>query len=231
MTTSGLLRTYAVSLASFLMLDFVWLGLLARGFYRDQLSSLLAPERSDEPRYDARLSGFRRSSGYGLGRCADSIGCDSRLSRRLSRCAVGLALIGCHWAPATVLGQESDPPSRLIVELEGGSVRGTDCGSSPHRCRLRGQVSFPRPWISTVFDQAACGRDRTRAGRGVSLVLQYGVRTAALRGCRLEAISALGPHSRRRWRGRLPGTSVRRVTQAVSRSLRPLVRLARVPDA
>jgi uncharacterized membrane protein len=43
-TTSGLIRTYAVSLASFLLLDFVWLGLVARGFYRDQLAGLLASE-------------------------------------------------------------------------------------------------------------------------------------------------------------------------------------------
>lgn len=44
MTTLGLIRTYAVSLASFLVLDFVWLGLLARGFYRNQLGSLLAAD-------------------------------------------------------------------------------------------------------------------------------------------------------------------------------------------
>lgn len=44
MTTSGLIRTYVVSLASFLVLDFVWLGLIARGFYRSQLTDLLASE-------------------------------------------------------------------------------------------------------------------------------------------------------------------------------------------
>lgn len=44
MTTSGLIRTYAVSLATFLLLDFVWLGLVARGFYRSQLADLLASE-------------------------------------------------------------------------------------------------------------------------------------------------------------------------------------------
>lgn len=44
MTTSGLIRTYVVSLASFLVLDFVWLGLIARGFYRSQLTHLLASE-------------------------------------------------------------------------------------------------------------------------------------------------------------------------------------------
>lgn len=44
MTSSGLIRTYAVSLASFLLLDFLWLGLVARGFYRSQLGTLLAPE-------------------------------------------------------------------------------------------------------------------------------------------------------------------------------------------
>lgn len=39
-------------------------------------------------------------------------------------CAWGvrLVLIGLPWAPAAVLGQEADPPSRLILELEGGPV-------------------------------------------------------------------------------------------------------------
>ena len=44
MTTSGWIRTYAVSLASFLLLDMVWLGLVARSFYRSQLGSLLASD-------------------------------------------------------------------------------------------------------------------------------------------------------------------------------------------
>jgi uncharacterized membrane protein len=44
MTTSGLIRTYAVSLVSFLLLDFLWLGLVARSFYRSQLGTLLASE-------------------------------------------------------------------------------------------------------------------------------------------------------------------------------------------
>ncbi len=37
-------------------------------------------------------------------------------------CGVGLVLIGLPWAPATVLGQEADPTSWLILELEGGPV-------------------------------------------------------------------------------------------------------------
>jgi uncharacterized membrane protein len=38
------MRTYAASLAAFLVLDFVWLGVVARGFYRSQLGNLLASE-------------------------------------------------------------------------------------------------------------------------------------------------------------------------------------------
>ena len=44
MTTSRLLQTYAVSLLAFLALDFTWLGLVARGFYKEQLGQLLAPD-------------------------------------------------------------------------------------------------------------------------------------------------------------------------------------------
>jgi hypothetical protein len=33
-----------------------------------------------------------------------------------------LAFIGLQWTPATVVGQEADPSSRLILELEGGPV-------------------------------------------------------------------------------------------------------------
>lgn len=44
MTTSRLLQTYALSLLAFLVLDFTWLGLVARGFYKDQLGQLLAPD-------------------------------------------------------------------------------------------------------------------------------------------------------------------------------------------
>ena len=44
MTTSRLLQTYAVLLLAFLALDFTWLGLVARGFYKDQLGQLLAPD-------------------------------------------------------------------------------------------------------------------------------------------------------------------------------------------
>jgi uncharacterized membrane protein len=44
MTSSAWIRTYAVSLATFLLLDFLWLGLVARGFYRSQLGDLLASD-------------------------------------------------------------------------------------------------------------------------------------------------------------------------------------------
>ena len=43
MKTGSILLTYAVSFI-FLIIDFAWLGLVARDFYRDQLGSLLAPE-------------------------------------------------------------------------------------------------------------------------------------------------------------------------------------------
>jgi uncharacterized membrane protein len=44
MKSLSLLQTYAVSLAAFLILDFTWLGLIARGFYRQQLGDLLSPD-------------------------------------------------------------------------------------------------------------------------------------------------------------------------------------------
>jgi uncharacterized membrane protein len=44
MTNSVWIRTYAVTLAAFLVLDFLWLGLVARGFYRSQLGNLLASD-------------------------------------------------------------------------------------------------------------------------------------------------------------------------------------------
>jgi uncharacterized membrane protein len=44
MRTVLFLQTYAVSLVCFLVLDFAWLGLIARGFYRQQLGHLLSPE-------------------------------------------------------------------------------------------------------------------------------------------------------------------------------------------
>jgi len=44
MTSSVWIRTYAASLAAFLVLDFLWLGLVARGFYRSQLGNLLASD-------------------------------------------------------------------------------------------------------------------------------------------------------------------------------------------
>jgi uncharacterized membrane protein len=44
MRTGLLLQTYAVSLATFLLLDFAWLGWIARGFYRQRLGHLLSPD-------------------------------------------------------------------------------------------------------------------------------------------------------------------------------------------
>jgi len=44
MSTVALIQTYIASLASFLLLDFIWLGFVARGFYRDQLGDLMAAE-------------------------------------------------------------------------------------------------------------------------------------------------------------------------------------------
>lgn len=44
MRAVSLVQTYAVSLVAFLILDFAWLGLIARGFYRRQLGELLSPD-------------------------------------------------------------------------------------------------------------------------------------------------------------------------------------------
>jgi uncharacterized membrane protein len=44
MTSAKLWQTYGVSLVAFLALDALWLGIVARGFYRDQLGALLTPE-------------------------------------------------------------------------------------------------------------------------------------------------------------------------------------------
>ncbi|UCC74650.1 MAG: DUF2177 family protein [Gemmatimonadota bacterium] len=44
MRTGLFLQTYAVSLVAFLVLDLAWLGLIARGFYRQQLGHLLSPD-------------------------------------------------------------------------------------------------------------------------------------------------------------------------------------------
>ncbi len=44
MTVSRWIQTYGFSLLTFLVVDFTWLGLIARGFYRDQLGDLLAPD-------------------------------------------------------------------------------------------------------------------------------------------------------------------------------------------
>ncbi|HSM08796.1 MAG TPA: DUF2177 family protein [Gemmatimonadota bacterium] len=46
---TAFLRLYSVSIVAFLVLDAVWLGLVARNFYRDQMGDLL---RSD-PRWGA----------------------------------------------------------------------------------------------------------------------------------------------------------------------------------
>ena len=44
MRTALVLQTYVVSLVTFLLLDFAWLGWIARGFYRQQLGDLLSPD-------------------------------------------------------------------------------------------------------------------------------------------------------------------------------------------
>ena len=44
MTSAKLWQTYGVSLVAFLALDALWLGIVARGFYRDQLGTLLTPD-------------------------------------------------------------------------------------------------------------------------------------------------------------------------------------------
>ena len=44
MSMWGLVQTYLAALASFLVLDFIWLGFVARGFYRDQLGGLMAAD-------------------------------------------------------------------------------------------------------------------------------------------------------------------------------------------
>ena len=41
MGIGALVWTYVGSLVTFLVLDFAWLGLVARGFYRDQMGSLM----------------------------------------------------------------------------------------------------------------------------------------------------------------------------------------------
>jgi uncharacterized membrane protein len=44
MHISKLLWTYTASLVAFLALDMVWLGAIARGFYRDQMGHLMRPD-------------------------------------------------------------------------------------------------------------------------------------------------------------------------------------------
>ncbi len=44
MSIWGLVQTYLAALGSFLLLDFIWLGFVARGFYRDQLGGLMAAD-------------------------------------------------------------------------------------------------------------------------------------------------------------------------------------------
>ena len=39
------LKLYLVSLAAFLAIDMLWLGLVARSFYQQQLGFLMAPQR------------------------------------------------------------------------------------------------------------------------------------------------------------------------------------------
>lgn len=44
MRVAVFLQAYVASLVTFLVLDFAWLGLIARGFYREQLGHLLSPD-------------------------------------------------------------------------------------------------------------------------------------------------------------------------------------------
>jgi uncharacterized membrane protein len=44
MNLAKLLRLYAASLGVFLVVDLLWLGVIARGFYRHQLGPLLRPD-------------------------------------------------------------------------------------------------------------------------------------------------------------------------------------------
>lgn len=40
----GFLKLFLVSLATFFALDLLWLGVVAKGFYREQMASLLRPD-------------------------------------------------------------------------------------------------------------------------------------------------------------------------------------------
>lgn len=51
MRTALILQTYVASLVTFLLLDFAWLGVLARRLYRDQLGHLL----TDNVRWPAAI--------------------------------------------------------------------------------------------------------------------------------------------------------------------------------
>jgi uncharacterized membrane protein len=44
MGTAAFVKTYLASLVAFLILDLAWLGLIARGFYLNQLDHLLRPD-------------------------------------------------------------------------------------------------------------------------------------------------------------------------------------------
>ena len=44
MTTSRVFLTYIVSIPVFFIVDMIWLGVIARGFYRKALEPLLAPQ-------------------------------------------------------------------------------------------------------------------------------------------------------------------------------------------
>ena len=41
MTIANLLKLYAVALPTFLVIDLVWLGVVARSFYQDQMGHLM----------------------------------------------------------------------------------------------------------------------------------------------------------------------------------------------
>jgi uncharacterized membrane protein len=43
-TTNMLLKLYAIALPVFFVIDMIWLGLVAKGFYRAQIGALMKPE-------------------------------------------------------------------------------------------------------------------------------------------------------------------------------------------
>ncbi len=44
MNLAKILKLYAASLGAFLVIDLLWLGVIARGFYREHLGALLRPD-------------------------------------------------------------------------------------------------------------------------------------------------------------------------------------------